>query len=158
MKTAFFFIWKQLSDMRIHMHPNTQNSVVCLRLTQTFFGEIFLYAILKHMVLWFAECELMFSLCQDRERLRRKRQKRSSRPLKVGIPWALKHPFIWKARDRVTVMTCFLVQRHTVVDTFFGYDEESMDSETSSLASFRTDRTPATPDEDPEEVNQPIPA
>nr|XP_023647436.1 janus kinase and microtubule-interacting protein 2-like isoform X2 [Paramormyrops kingsleyae] len=62
-------------------------------------------------------------LTRDRERLRRKRQKRSSRPLK----------------------------RHTVVDTFFGYDEESMDSETSSLASFRTDRTPATPDEDLEE-------
>uniref|UniRef100_A0A8C8E058 Janus kinase and microtubule interacting protein 2 n=1 Tax=Oryzias sinensis TaxID=183150 RepID=A0A8C8E058_9TELE len=35
-----------------------------------------------------------------------------------------------------------------VVDTFFGYDEESMDSESSSVASFRMDRTPATPDED----------
>lgn len=34
------------------------------------------------------------------------------------------------------------------MDTFFGYDEESMDSETSSVASFRMDRTPATPDED----------
>ncbi len=39
-----------------------------------------------------------------------------------------------------------------MVDTFFGYDEESMDSETSSVASFRMDRTPATPDEDLEEV------
>uniref|UniRef100_A0A8C2ZZ12 Janus kinase and microtubule interacting protein 2 n=1 Tax=Cyclopterus lumpus TaxID=8103 RepID=A0A8C2ZZ12_CYCLU len=41
--------------------------------------------------------------------------------------------------------------RHIVVDTFFGYDEESMDSETSSVASFRVDRTPATPDEDLEQ-------
>lgn len=44
------------------------------------------------------------------------------------------------------------LQRHIVVDTFFGYDEESMDSETSSVASFRMDRTPATPDEDLDEV------
>uniref|UniRef100_A0A8C4SPB7 Janus kinase and microtubule interacting protein 2 n=1 Tax=Erpetoichthys calabaricus TaxID=27687 RepID=A0A8C4SPB7_ERPCA len=63
-------------------------------------------------------------LTRDREKLlRRKRHKRSSKPIK----------------------------RHIVVDTFFGYDEESMDSETSSLASFRTDRTPATPDEDLDE-------
>uniref|UniRef100_A0A671XHT5 Janus kinase and microtubule interacting protein 2 n=1 Tax=Sparus aurata TaxID=8175 RepID=A0A671XHT5_SPAAU len=60
----------------------------------------------------------------DREKLlRKKRHKRSSRPIK----------------------------RHIVVDTVFGYDEESMDSETSSVASFRVDRTPATPDEDLEE-------
>lgn len=39
-----------------------------------------------------------------------------------------------------------------MVDTFFGYDEESMDSESSSVASFRMDRTPATPDEDLDEV------
>ena len=38
------------------------------------------------------------------------------------------------------------------MDTFFGYDEESMDSETSSVASLRMDRTPATPDEDLDEV------
>ena len=38
------------------------------------------------------------------------------------------------------------------MDTFFGYDEESMDSETSSVASYRMDRTPATPDEDLDEV------
>ncbi|KAM7374629.1 hypothetical protein PAMP_007276 [Pampus punctatissimus] len=44
-----------------------------------------------------------------------------------------------------------LTRRHIVVDTFFGYDEESMDSETSSVASFRMDRTPATPDEDLDE-------
>uniref|UniRef100_A0A7N8XTW9 Janus kinase and microtubule interacting protein 2 n=1 Tax=Mastacembelus armatus TaxID=205130 RepID=A0A7N8XTW9_9TELE len=64
-----------------------------------------------------------FHVCffQDREKLlRKKRHKRSSRPIK----------------------------RHIVVDTFFGYDEESMDSESSSVASFRMDRTPATPDED----------
>uniref|UniRef100_A0A8C1EZQ1 Janus kinase and microtubule interacting protein 2 n=1 Tax=Cyprinus carpio carpio TaxID=630221 RepID=A0A8C1EZQ1_CYPCA len=41
--------------------------------------------------------------------------------------------------------------RHIVVDTFYGYDEESMDSETSSVASLRMDRTPATPDEDLDE-------
>uniref|UniRef100_A0A674AFK1 Janus kinase and microtubule interacting protein 2 n=1 Tax=Salmo trutta TaxID=8032 RepID=A0A674AFK1_SALTR len=60
-------------------------------------------------------------LTRDREKLlRKKRHKRSNRQIK----------------------------RHIVVDTFFGYDEESMDSETSSVASFRMDRTPATPDED----------
>uniref|UniRef100_A0A7N6A0C4 Janus kinase and microtubule-interacting protein C-terminal domain-containing protein n=1 Tax=Anabas testudineus TaxID=64144 RepID=A0A7N6A0C4_ANATE len=58
--------------------------------------------------------------------LRKKRHKRSSRPIK----------------------------RHIVVDTFFGYDEESMDSETSSVASFRMDRTPATPDEDLDEESE----
>ncbi|XP_048851370.1 janus kinase and microtubule-interacting protein 2 [Brienomyrus brachyistius] len=63
-------------------------------------------------------------LTRDREKLLRKRRhKRSSRPIK----------------------------RHIVVDTFFGYDEESMDSESSSVASFRMDRTPATPDEDLDE-------
>lgn len=45
----------------------------------------------------------------------------------------------------------FLLQRH-VVDTVFGYDDDSMDSETSSVASYRTDRTPATPDDDLDEV------
>uniref|UniRef100_A0A3B3T9D8 Janus kinase and microtubule interacting protein 1 n=1 Tax=Paramormyrops kingsleyae TaxID=1676925 RepID=A0A3B3T9D8_9TELE len=46
-----------------------------------------------------------------------------------------------------------LTQRH-VVETYFGFDEESVDSETSSLTSYttdRTDRTPATPEEDLEE-------
>uniref|UniRef100_A0A8C9WF33 Janus kinase and microtubule interacting protein 1 n=1 Tax=Scleropages formosus TaxID=113540 RepID=A0A8C9WF33_SCLFO len=41
-----------------------------------------------------------------------------------------------------------------VVETYFGFDEESVDSETSSLTSYttdRTDRTPATPEEDLEE-------
>ncbi|KAG9490705.1 hypothetical protein GDO78_006169 [Eleutherodactylus coqui] len=40
-----------------------------------------------------------------------------------------------------------LTRRH-LVDTVFGYDDDSMDSETSSVASYRTDRTPATPDDD----------
>uniref|UniRef100_A0A8C1EGA8 Janus kinase and microtubule interacting protein 2 n=1 Tax=Cyprinus carpio carpio TaxID=630221 RepID=A0A8C1EGA8_CYPCA len=44
-----------------------------------------------------------------------------------------------------------LLKQHIVVDTFYGYDEESMDSETSSVASLRMDRTPATPDEDLDE-------
>uniref|UniRef100_A0A672RBG9 Janus kinase and microtubule interacting protein 2 n=2 Tax=Sinocyclocheilus grahami TaxID=75366 RepID=A0A672RBG9_SINGR len=43
------------------------------------------------------------------------------------------------------------IKRHIVVDTLYGYDEESMDSETSSVASLRMDRTPATPDEDLDE-------
>lgn len=41
------------------------------------------------------------------------------------------------------------------METYFGFDEESIDSETSSLTSFNTDltdRTPATPEEDLEEV------
>uniref|UniRef100_A0A671RFT6 Janus kinase and microtubule-interacting protein 3-like n=1 Tax=Sinocyclocheilus anshuiensis TaxID=1608454 RepID=A0A671RFT6_9TELE len=44
-------------------------------------------------------------------------------------------------------------QRH-VVETYFGFDEESVDSETSSLTSYNTDRTdhtPATPEEDLED-------
>ncbi|XP_068596114.1 janus kinase and microtubule-interacting protein 1 [Brachionichthys hirsutus] len=47
-----------------------------------------------------------------------------------------------------------LAKRH-VVETYFGFDEESVDSETSSLTSFNTDltdRTPATPEEDLEET------
>uniref|UniRef100_A0A6Q2Z930 Janus kinase and microtubule-interacting protein C-terminal domain-containing protein n=1 Tax=Esox lucius TaxID=8010 RepID=A0A6Q2Z930_ESOLU len=46
-----------------------------------------------------------------------------------------------------------LSQRH-VVETYFGFDEESVDSETSSLTSYNTDltdRTPATPEEDLED-------
>ncbi|XP_042349017.1 janus kinase and microtubule-interacting protein 1 [Plectropomus leopardus] len=46
-----------------------------------------------------------------------------------------------------------LSKRH-VVETYFGFDEESVDSETSSLTSYNTDltdRTPATPEEDLEE-------
>ncbi|XP_067900391.1 janus kinase and microtubule-interacting protein 1-like [Heterodontus francisci] len=39
-----------------------------------------------------------------------------------------------------------------VVETFFGFDEESVDSETSSIASYTTDRTPATPEEDLDEA------
>ncbi|XP_078267953.1 janus kinase and microtubule-interacting protein 2-like isoform X1 [Rhinoraja longicauda] len=59
-------------------------------------------------------------LTRDRERLlRRKRHKRNTKHIK----------------------------RH-VVETCFGFDEESMDSETSSMASYRTDRTPATPEDD----------
>lgn len=43
------------------------------------------------------------------------------------------------------------------METYFGFDEESMDSETSSLTSFNTDltdRTPATPEEDLEEARK----
>ncbi|XP_034406145.1 janus kinase and microtubule-interacting protein 2 isoform X2 [Cyclopterus lumpus] len=79
-------------------------------------------AFLKLQVL--EQQSMIDELTRDREKLlRKKRHKRSSRPIK----------------------------RHIVVDTFFGYDEESMDSETSSVASFRVDRTPATPDEDLEQ-------
>uniref|UniRef100_A0A8C6U6L9 Janus kinase and microtubule interacting protein 2 n=1 Tax=Neogobius melanostomus TaxID=47308 RepID=A0A8C6U6L9_9GOBI len=80
-------------------------------------------AFLKLQVL--EQQSMIDELTRDREKLlRKKRHKRSSRPIK----------------------------RHVVVDTFFGYDEESMDSETSSMASFRMDRTPATPDEDIEDA------
>ncbi|KAM9847045.1 janus kinase and microtubule-interacting protein 2 isoform 2-T2 [Aulostomus maculatus] len=79
-------------------------------------------AFLKLQVL--EQQSMIDELTRDREKLlRKKRHKRSSRPIK----------------------------RHIVVDTFFGYDEESMDSESSSVASFRMDRTPATPDEDLDE-------
>ncbi|XP_044310299.1 janus kinase and microtubule-interacting protein 2 isoform X3 [Varanus komodoensis] len=62
-------------------------------------------------------------LTRDREKLiRRRKHKRSSK----------------------------LIKRH-VLDTVYGGDDDSMDSETSSMASFRTDRTPATPDEDLDE-------
>uniref|UniRef100_A0A3B4D2D2 Janus kinase and microtubule-interacting protein C-terminal domain-containing protein n=1 Tax=Pygocentrus nattereri TaxID=42514 RepID=A0A3B4D2D2_PYGNA len=47
-----------------------------------------------------------------------------------------------------------LPKRH-VVETYFGFDEESIDSETSSLTSYNTDRTdhtPATPEEELEDV------
>ncbi|XP_052429731.1 janus kinase and microtubule-interacting protein 1 isoform X3 [Carassius gibelio] len=47
-----------------------------------------------------------------------------------------------------------LPRRH-VVETYFGFDEESVDSETSSLTSYNTDRTdhtPATPEEDLEDA------
>ncbi|XP_051513896.1 janus kinase and microtubule-interacting protein 1-like isoform X3 [Myxocyprinus asiaticus] len=47
-----------------------------------------------------------------------------------------------------------LPKRH-VVETYFGFDEESVDSETSSLTSYNTDRTdhtPATPEEDLDDV------
>ncbi|XP_052010624.1 janus kinase and microtubule-interacting protein 1-like [Xyrauchen texanus] len=47
-----------------------------------------------------------------------------------------------------------LPKRH-VVETYFGFDEESVDSETSSLTSYNTDRTdhtPATPEEYLDEV------
>lgn len=42
------------------------------------------------------------------------------------------------------------------METFFGFDEESLDSETSSITSYntdKTDRTPATPEEDLEDVS-----
>ncbi|XP_069850243.1 janus kinase and microtubule-interacting protein 1 isoform X4 [Dipodomys merriami] len=45
-----------------------------------------------------------------------------------------------------------------VVETFFGFDEESVDSETLSETSYntdRTDRTPATPEEDLDDVSKP---
>ncbi|KAK2827454.1 hypothetical protein Q7C36_018380 [Tachysurus vachellii] len=62
-------------------------------------------------------------LTRDREKLLRKKRHKRSRPIK----------------------------RHIVVDTFYGYDEESVDSESSSVASLRMDRTPATPDEEMDE-------
>ncbi|XP_056345802.1 janus kinase and microtubule-interacting protein 1 isoform X3 [Oenanthe melanoleuca] len=51
-------------------------------------------------------------------------------------------------------------KRH-VVETFFGFDEESVDSETSSVTSYntdKTDRTPATPEEDLEDTREQLQA
>ncbi|XP_047658362.1 janus kinase and microtubule-interacting protein 3 isoform X2 [Tachysurus fulvidraco] len=53
-----------------------------------------------------------------------------------------------------------LPKRH-VVETYFGFDEESIDSETSSLTSYNTDRTdhtPATPEEELEETREQLQA
>ncbi|KAL2088637.1 hypothetical protein ACEWY4_015536 [Coilia grayii] len=44
------------------------------------------------------------------------------------------------------------VPKKHVVETYFGFDEESVDSETSSLTSFNTDQTPATPEEELEDT------
>uniref|UniRef100_A0A8C9X062 Janus kinase and microtubule interacting protein 1 n=1 Tax=Sander lucioperca TaxID=283035 RepID=A0A8C9X062_SANLU len=49
----------------------------------------------------------------------------------------------------------FKLSKRHVVETYFGFDEESIDSETSSLTSYNTDltdRTPATPEEELEEI------
>lgn len=60
-------------------------------------------------------------------------------------------------KDKPNQITKHLsLQRH-VVETYFGFDEESIDSETSSLTSYNTDltdRTPATPEEELEEVRK----
>uniref|UniRef100_A0A8C7Y2E4 Janus kinase and microtubule interacting protein 1 n=1 Tax=Oryzias sinensis TaxID=183150 RepID=A0A8C7Y2E4_9TELE len=66
---------------------------------------------------------------------------------------------LFSERDRLVMSRkvrkkpCKLLNRN-VVETYFGFDEESVDSETSSLTSYNTDltdRTPATPEEDLEE-------
>uniref|UniRef100_A0A3B4UKV2 Janus kinase and microtubule interacting protein 1 n=1 Tax=Seriola dumerili TaxID=41447 RepID=A0A3B4UKV2_SERDU len=71
----------------------------------------------------------------------------------------LKPPGLMPERDRLVMSKknrrkpLKLTKRH-VVETYFGFDEESIDSETSSLTSYNTDltdRTPATPEEDLEE-------
>ncbi|KAL6117646.1 jakmip1 [Pungitius sinensis] len=60
----------------------------------------------------------------------------------------------WVMSKKSTRKPPKLCKRH-VVETYFGFDEESIDSETSSLTSYNTDltdRTPATPEEDLEET------
>ncbi|XP_012579503.1 PREDICTED: janus kinase and microtubule-interacting protein 1 [Condylura cristata] len=60
------------------------------------------------------------------------------------------HPFPGAGRRVSPEPACRLLQKH-VVETFFGFDEESVDSETLSETSCNTDRTdraPATPEED----------
>uniref|UniRef100_A0AAZ3SIT1 Janus kinase and microtubule-interacting protein C-terminal domain-containing protein n=1 Tax=Oncorhynchus tshawytscha TaxID=74940 RepID=A0AAZ3SIT1_ONCTS len=57
--------------------------------------------------------------------------------------------------DRKDLVSKHNFTRH-VVETYFGFDEESVDSETSSLTSYNTDLTdctPATPEEDLEDVS-----
>ncbi|XP_069059174.1 janus kinase and microtubule-interacting protein 1 isoform X3 [Pleurodeles waltl] len=61
-------------------------------------------------------------------------------------------------QEREQLLRCKIAKRKNlkapkrhVVETFFGFDEESVDSETSSVASYttdKTDRTPATPEEE----------
>ncbi|XP_029021082.1 janus kinase and microtubule-interacting protein 1 isoform X3 [Betta splendens] len=66
---------------------------------------------------------------------------------------------LMQERDRLvmskkTKRKPFKLSKRHVVETYFGFDEESIDSETSSLTSYNTDltdRTPATPEEDLEE-------
>uniref|UniRef100_A0A8C7PF26 Janus kinase and microtubule interacting protein 1 n=1 Tax=Oncorhynchus mykiss TaxID=8022 RepID=A0A8C7PF26_ONCMY len=69
-------------------------------------------------------------------------------------------PFWPQERDRLMLCknnrrkTLKLPPKRHVVETYFGFDEESVDSETSSLTSYitdLTDRTPATPEEDLED-------
>ncbi|KAM6952257.1 janus kinase and microtubule-interacting protein 1 [Lycodopsis pacificus] len=74
------------------------------------------------------QCGIIDELTQERDRLVMSKKNRR-KPLKLS-------------------------KRH-VVETYFGFDEESIDSETSSLTSYNTDltdRTPATPEEDLEET------
>ncbi|XP_069488079.1 janus kinase and microtubule-interacting protein 1 isoform X1 [Ambystoma mexicanum] len=63
-----------------------------------------------------------------------------------------------RVKEREQMLRCKMSKRKNlkgpkrhVVETYFGFDEESVDSETSSVASYttdKTDRTPATPEED----------
>uniref|UniRef100_A0A3B3WRD5 Uncharacterized protein n=1 Tax=Poecilia mexicana TaxID=48701 RepID=A0A3B3WRD5_9TELE len=58
-------------------------------------------------------------------------------------------------RDRLVMSKKNRRKATKLPKTYFGFDEESIDSETSSLTSFNTDltdRTPATPEEDLEEI------
>uniref|UniRef100_A0A8C9PZZ6 Janus kinase and microtubule interacting protein 1 n=1 Tax=Spermophilus dauricus TaxID=99837 RepID=A0A8C9PZZ6_SPEDA len=58
---------------------------------------------------------------------------------------------IQRMEEKIKNLTRENVEMKHVVETFFGFDEESVDSETLSETSYntdRTDRTPATPEED----------
>ncbi|KAG3266025.1 janus kinase and microtubule interacting protein 2 [Ictidomys tridecemlineatus] len=82
--------------------------------------------------------ELMVSLQRMEEKLKAVTKENSEMREKITS-----HPPLKKLKS--------LNDLRPVLDPFIGYDEDSMDSETSSMASFRTDRTPATPDDDLDE-------
>lgn len=79
----------------------------------------------------------------------------------TNLWWIYAQTFCGKLKDTSNQTTKHVshvlpLQRH-VVETYFGFDEESIDSETSSLTSYNTDltdRTPATPEEELEEVRK----
>ena len=76
----------------------------------------------------------------------------------VGFLWATKCVLSFGFLFNNVYILSSSLQRH-VVETYFGFDEESVDSETSSLTSYNTDltdRTPATPEEDLEEVRKSV--
>nr|XP_056711971.1 janus kinase and microtubule-interacting protein 1 isoform X6 [Euleptes europaea] len=61
---------------------------------------------------------------------------------------------IQRMEDKIKNLSRENIEMRHVVETFFGFDEESVDSETSSVTSYntdKTDRTPATPEEDLED-------
>ncbi|MGH0164089.1 UNVERIFIED_CONTAM: hypothetical protein FKN15_046422 [Acipenser sinensis] len=83
---------------------------------------------------------------QERDRLMR--WKKTTKRKNIKVPKERDRLMRWK---KTTKRKNIKVPKRLVVETYFGFDEESVDSETSSLTSYNTDRTPATPEEDLDE-------